>query len=132
MRWHCPIVIIGLACQVWSQEGSRPPFVPKPETKKLQTGSVSGQVLYSDTGKPVRHGRILFMPEEEGGSAAFAVSDREGNFLAKKLSEGSYIVDVESPGCVSILNFYDVSDLKRREGVNIDTSKLKGDFVEAR
>ena len=132
MRWYLLILIIGLGSRTWCQEEPNVPSEAKHETKKIQTGSASGQVLYADTGKPVRHARIMLIPEEESGTPSFAISDREGNFLVKKVTEGAYIVDVESPGCVSFLSFYDAADFRRHNAGTLDTSKLKGDFVEVR
>jgi 5-hydroxyisourate hydrolase-like protein (transthyretin family) len=132
MRRYLFILIIGLSCQGWSQEDANPSSAAKPETKKAQTGSVSGQVFYEDTGKPVRNARIILIPEEQGGNAAYAVSDREGNFHIPKVEEGNYAADVESPGCISAMTFYDVSAFTRKgddNSDNFDTGKLRNDFV---
>ena len=102
------------------------------EIKKAETGSVSGQVLYEDTGKPVRHARIMLIPVQEGGNPAFAISDREGDFRIPKVEPGNYIADVESPGCISAVGFYDAADFKRHDSENLDTTRLKNDFVETR
>src|SRR5215469_2342766 len=135
MRRYFLILIIGLSCQAWPQEGVDDPSAAKPETKKVQTGSVSGQVFYEDTGKPVRNARILLIPEEQGGNPAYAVSDREGNFHIPKVEEGNYVADVESPGCISAMGFYDASLFTRKEDdkdEKFDTAKLKNDFVSAK
>lgn len=135
MRYYFLILIIGLSWQVWSQEDANPSSAAKPEAKKVQTGSVSGQVFYEDTGKPVRNARILLIPEEHGGDAAYAVSDREGNFHISKVGEGNYVADVESPGCISAMAFFDASALTRKEDdkdEDFDTGKLKNDFVSAK
>jgi len=130
MYWRISILIISLALVAWSQEQPKASAPAKGEARKSQTGSVSGQVLYEDTGKPVRHARIMLIPEEEGGNPTFAISDREGNFRIPKVEEGNYITDVESPGCISAVGFYDAADFRRHDGVNFDTSRLKSDFVE--
>ena len=132
MRCYFLILIIGFSCQAWPQEGADLPSAAKPETKKVQTGSVSGQVFYEDTGKPVRNARIILIPEEQGGNAAYAVSDREGNFHIPKVEEGNYAADVESPGCISFMAFYDASLLTGKEDDKdgkFDSGKLKNDFV---
>src|SRR5436305_11186665 len=100
MSWRISILMIGLASAAWCQDQPTTPSAGKRDARKPQTGSLSGQVLYEDTGKPVRHARIMLIPEEEGGNPAFAVSDREGNFRIPKVDEGNYIADVESPGCI--------------------------------
>lgn len=129
------VLIIGLSCQGWSQEDANSPSAAKPDTKKVQTGSVSGQVLYEDTGKPVRSARVILIPEEQGGNAAYAISDREGNFHILKVQAGDYVADVESPGCISATAFYDASAFTHKEDDkddNFDAGKLKNDFVSAR
>jgi hypothetical protein len=132
MGWRISIVIAGLALAAWCQE--QPTTIPagKRGAKTSQTGSVSGQVLYEDTGKPVRHARVMLIPQQEGGNPAFAISDREGNFRANKVEEGNYFVDVESPGCISAVGFFDASNFQRHDGANPDTTKLKNDFLEVR
>jgi len=134
MRCYFLILIIGLSCQAWSQEVVEDPSAAKPETKKVQTGSVSGQVFYEDTGKPVRNARILLIPEEQNGNPAYAFSDREGNFHISKVEAGDYVADVESPGCISATAFYDASAFTRKNGndENFDTGKLKNDFASAK
>lgn len=135
MRRYLLILIIGLSCQAWCQEEVDDPSAAKREIKKMPTGSVSGQVLYEDTGKPVRNARIILIPEEQGGNAAYAVSDGEGNFHIPKVEEGNYVADVESPGCISAMGFYDASFLTRKEDdkdEKFDTAKLKNDFVFAK
>ena len=121
------------AAVAWCQEQPKTASsAGRHEIKKSETGSVSGQVLYEDTGKPVRHARIMLIPEQEGGNPAFAISDREGNFHIPKVEQGNYIADVESPGCISAVGFYDAADFKRHDSDNLDTTRLKSDFVETR
>jgi hypothetical protein len=133
MSWRGSILIVVFAAVAWCQEQPKASPTPTRDGRKPQTGSVSGQVLYEDTGKPVRHARIMLIPQEEGGNPAFAVSDREGNFRIPKVEQGNYIADVESPGCISAIAFYDAADFRQHEaGAAFDTTRLKNDFVETR
>src|SRR5215475_14318822 len=132
MTRHTSILIIGLTLVAWTQEQPKASAPAKGDARKSPTGSVSGQILYEDTGKPVRHARIMLIPEKEGGNPAFAISDREGNFRIPKVEEGNYIADVESPGCISAVGFYDAADFRRHDGPSPDTTKLKNDFAETR
>ena len=126
------ILVVGFSLAAWSQEQIKAPSSGRREGRKSLAGSVTGQVLYEDTGKPVRHARVMLIPEEEGGTPAFAISDREGNFRIPKVDEGNYIADVESPGCISAVGFFDAADFRRHDGSGPDTTKLKNDFVETR
>jgi Carboxypeptidase regulatory-like domain len=92
-----------------------------------KTGSVSGQALYEDTGKPVRHARIVLM-EEHGQSAAFGVTDRSGKFHISKVAEGNYFVDVESPGCISAVSTFKAAELDQAS--TADLSRLKDDYLQ--
>jgi 5-hydroxyisourate hydrolase-like protein (transthyretin family) len=132
MTRYTSILIIVLSLVAWSQDQPKTSAPAKGEARKSSTGSVSGQVLYEDTGKPVRHARVMLIPEEEGGNPAVAISDREGNFRIPKVEEGNYIADVESPGCISAVSFFDAADFRRHDGPGPDTTKLKSDFVETR
>src|SRR5438067_298291 len=127
MKRQLVVLAMALAVRLTAQDEVKMRTMKDVRAGRVQsTGSVSGQAIYEDTGRPVRHAKILLLPEE-GSDFVFAISDREGNFHIDKLAEGKYIVEIESPGCISALSFYKASELRAES--DVDVTKLKDDFA---
>ena len=68
----------------------------KPQTVDKPPGStVSGIVVYSDTGHPVRHARVSILSEERQWRSE-ARSDLRGRFEFEAVIAGKYLVMVEA------------------------------------
>ena len=63
-------------------------------------GSVTGQVVSSTTGEPLRKVSLTLRPQGRGGSAAAATSDASGNFKFNTVDVGTYTLTGERPGYV--------------------------------
>lgn len=67
-----------------------------------QKGQISGQILDSGTGQPLKKAWVTARPTERGGrNGSTAVSDTQGNFLLKDLDPGRYVLSVQRNGFVS-------------------------------
>lgn len=63
-------------------------------------GSVTGQVVSSTTGEPLRKVSLTLRPQGRGGNPAAATSDASGNFNFKTVDVGTYTLTGERPGYV--------------------------------
>lgn len=67
-----------------------------------QKGQISGQVLDSGTGQPLKKAWVTARQAERGErNGTTAVTDAQGNFLLKDLDAGRYILSVQRNGYVS-------------------------------
>jgi len=103
----------------------------KPQTIDKPAGStVSGIIVYSDTGHPVRHARVTLFSEERQWRLE-TLSDLRGRFEFEPVIAGRYFVMVEAPGLLSPYltavrtqgvvprpRYPDVSDVMTRVTVN--------------
>lgn len=65
-------------------------------------GQISGQVLDSSTGQPLRKAWVTARQSERGGrNGSTTVTDAQGSFLLKDLEAGRYILSVQRNGYVS-------------------------------
>lgn len=63
-------------------------------------GSVTGQVVSSTTGEPLRKVSLTLRPQGRGGNPAAATSDASGNFKFNTVDVGTYTLTGERPGYV--------------------------------
>ncbi|MEO5927011.1 MAG: carboxypeptidase regulatory-like domain-containing protein [Bryobacteraceae bacterium] len=63
-------------------------------------GSITGQVVSSTTGEPLRKVSLSLRPQGRGGSPASATSDAAGNFRFNTVDVGTYTLTGERPGFV--------------------------------
>src|SRR5690349_6952106 len=67
-----------------------------------QKGQISGQVLDSSTGQPLKKAWVTARQAERGGrSGSTTVTDAQGSFLLKDLEAGRYVISVQRNGYVS-------------------------------
>jgi len=70
------------------------------QTPAQPPGSITGQVVSSTTGEPLRKVTLSLRPQGRGGSPASATSDASGNFTFKTVDVGTYTLIGERPGFV--------------------------------
>ncbi len=63
-------------------------------------GSITGQVVSSTTGEPLRKVSLSLRPQGRGGNPAAATSDASGNFKFNAVDVGTYTLTGERPGYV--------------------------------
>lgn len=119
------LLMLGVALAL-AANGQRPipgarlhPSEP-PQFKPEDRGSVSGQVLNSATGEPVRKAKVTL--SHTGGAGALVLqTDASGNFAAEQLAPGQYVVAVEAPGFVGMYrqqpDQIDLPPASRKSGV---------------
>lgn len=84
--------------------GQEQPAAPSAEAAKTNApkGQISGQVLDSSTGQPLKKAWVTARQAERGGrSGSTTVTDAQGNFLLKDLDAGRYVLSVQRNGYVS-------------------------------
>ncbi|HKR22493.1 MAG TPA: carboxypeptidase-like regulatory domain-containing protein, partial [Pyrinomonadaceae bacterium] len=64
--------------------------------------TINGIVVYSDTGRPLRHARITLLPEEAGWEQT-AVSDLRGRFVFRDVPAGMCRLTIDAPGILTAL-----------------------------
>jgi carboxypeptidase family protein len=83
----------------------QPPQQPARDTSaqkaSLPTASISGSVVGSDNGRPVKRARILATAPELQGSRA-VMTDDSGHFEITALPAGRYTITVSKPGYISL------------------------------
>lgn len=73
-------------------------------TTNAQKGQISGQVLDSGTGQPLKKAWVTARQTERGSrNGSTTVTDAQGNFVLKNLDAGRYILSVQRNGYVSQL-----------------------------
>jgi hypothetical protein len=73
----------------------------KPQTEDKPNGStVRGVVVYSDTGRPLRHARVTLFTEGSKSQENTA-SDLRGRFEFENVPEGKYRLTAEAPGLLT-------------------------------
>ncbi len=76
-------------------------YQPKDEPKS----KVRGQVIYEDTGRPVRRGEIVLANAENLVSSYKTITDDNGEFEIEKVEAGTYYAVVEVPGILNPDNY---------------------------
>ena len=91
--------VLCASCLGQDQSAALAGGAPKTTTQK---GQISGQVLDSSTGQPLKKAWVTARQAERGGrSGSTAVTDAQGNFLLKDLDAGRYVLSVQRNGYVS-------------------------------
>ncbi len=80
-----------------------PPPLPPPQTSTEPPGSLSGRVVNSVTGEPVRGAMVTLQNFARGGNFQSATTDGTGTFAAANLAPGDYLMQVSHPNYQGIL-----------------------------
>lgn len=97
------ILLLAGSCfaQVPFSPGNPPANQPASNVNALK-GEISGQVLDSATGQPLKKAWVTARQAERGGrNGATAVTDQEGHFRLKDLDAGRFILSAQRNGYVS-------------------------------
>lgn len=79
---------------------------PTPEPLK---STVRGQIVYEDTGRPVRRSTFSLLGIRGYGGNKSGLTDDNGSFVLKNVDEGKYFVIVNAPGVLNLLSYIDFS-----------------------
>ena len=71
---------------------------PDPEITDLRIGSISGQVVETDSGNPVAYATIVIRSLEDGSTITGSITKDDGTFELKKLPEGTFTFEVQYIG----------------------------------
>ncbi|HET8782300.1 MAG TPA: carboxypeptidase-like regulatory domain-containing protein [Pyrinomonadaceae bacterium] len=78
----------------------------KPQTEDKPNGStVRGLVVYSDTGRPLRHASVNLVNNDNGAYQGHAVTNGRGQFVLEHVTAGRYILFTDLPGILLPANF---------------------------
>lgn len=80
-----------------------------PRQISVPPGSVSGHVVNSITGAPVRQANVVLQNSSRGGNFQSATTDSAGAFSAGNLQPGDYLVQVSHPNYQGILGIQNQS-----------------------
>ncbi len=95
------VYVVLCAATCFSQE-QLPNLTGGAPKANAQKGQISGQVLDSGTGQPLKKAWVTARQTERGSrGGSTAVTDAQGNFLLKDLDAGRYILSVQRNGYVS-------------------------------
>src|SRR5437868_3897722 len=95
------ILVLAAACFAQVQPSSNPSNAPGTKADVLKS-EISGQVVDSGTGQPLKKAWVTARQAERGGrSGSTAVTDAEGHFLLKDLDAGRYVLSAQRNGYVS-------------------------------
>ena len=99
----------------------------------IPQGSVSGQVIYTDTHAPARGARVLLMPlaelsgEGSGGSgqSLSTATALDGSYLVPHVPPGEYMVAVLAPGYLSPLDGIRMKTQKSKDNAEAEAAMRK-------
>lgn len=120
-----------LAAAAPSAAASVAPQKPEPTpTPTPAESTVYGRVVYDDTSRPVRRGRVLLVDEAAARPEYNALTDGDGSFRFAHVRAGSYFAFVDVPGVLSPVSFVRVGEMRGRGMPDFTEARKFFDVVE--
>jgi hypothetical protein len=110
-KYVCSMLVTAIFVLALLQLSSLPTMAQEIKAEKIETlppppaplqgkSVVRGKVVYDDTGRPVRYANVFLM-NENGHPGKSGLTDKDGAFEIKGVSEGTYYATVNAPGLIT-------------------------------
>ncbi|HEX8281868.1 MAG TPA: carboxypeptidase regulatory-like domain-containing protein [Pyrinomonadaceae bacterium] len=135
-RWLLPsAALFALACALFAPAEARRPaqIRERPPREPEARSDVRGRVLYDDTDRPVRRGRVILVAEGGGPGEYGALTNARGEFRVVGVLAGRYVAFVDVPGVLSPVSFISLSELRGGGGggmPDLGEGRALFDYVE--